>query len=227
MYFIALYTLLMANIGICSGHYLDDYDAIGQHLPEIWLEMPFVGYFGMNNFYPVTPTRGTAPLSNHGGTAPSLGDTWDGIYCDMNTYNFRHWLENFSFSNLQSFTISMFAKQPIGFGPIWSSNIADGFHKANCYIVQAYEEADDRLNPILGKHRIHARCGETLSRALAVENCPIDQGAYLALMYDHEKNYMRLYCNDMFDQVSTTPGLSPTLGTNSWVLCDLHSTQSG
>ena len=216
--------LLLISDQKCLGHYLDDYYAVGSYLPEMWLEFPLMAYLNRLVHVPPEPTRGTKPAEyGYSGTKPSVAASLDGIHCNVNEQNYRHWFQYFSYENLQSFTITMQVKQTEGIGPIWSSvNGNNSARHSTCYIAHGYEEGDDRLSEALGKNRIHARCDQSLTRALVVENCPIDQGVQLALIYDHENNYMRLYCDDHYDQVSTTPGVAPILGVTSQTPCAIH-----
>ena len=221
MKFLLLLLSFGSIVGKCHCHFLDDYFAIGNYLPEIWLEYPFMGYLEYFVHFPASPTRGVAP-SYYDSTIgyPSPTETLDGLTCEVNDRNFRFWWNGPFYGTFDSISIVMHVKQPDGLGPIWADQNSAG--NVACYIAHGYEEETGRLDEVLSKHRVHARCGDTMSRVLAVENCPVDQGVQLALVYDHLKNKMRLYCDDRYDEVDTMPGLKPLTFEDYWNFCAMN-----
>ena len=224
-----LLLLLFSFVSTAEGHFLDDYFEIGQYLPEIWMEMPYIGLFDISKSIPEIAGRGSKPTERSSeGTVPTAVESSDGITCQWpnNSNKFRHFFQNFDIGNFDSISLTMFVKTDY-IGPIWSSLVVPEGEDpwTSCYIAVGYE--DERLNSILGKNRVHARCGLVLKRLLAIENCPVDVGAQIALVYDYQKNTMRLYCNDRFDETPTTVGLKPHLATKAWIMCGMHNTPEG
>ena len=222
---LVIFTFLVKLFGQCNSHYLDDYYAAGTYLPEMWLEFPFMGYFEHSVHLPNPPTRGNSP-SSYGASAayPTPTNSLNGITCEVQHRNFRFWWYGPFFGSFDSISIVVHVKQPDGHGPILSDSTSLGV--ANCYIGHGYEEEDGRLDQVLSSKRGHARCGTTLSRVLAVENCPVDEGVQLALVYDHLKNKMRLYCDDNYDEVDTVPGLKPSIAEYGWNFCTMNGLES-
>ena len=151
-----LFALAFASVFVtCNCHFLDDYFAIGDYLPEIWHEFPFMGYFEYYIRLPYTPTRGNSPSAFTSTTAyPTPTNALDGLTCYENWGGFRFWWDGPFFGSFDSISIVMHVKQPDGHGPIWSDSTDDG--KSKCYIAHGYEEETGRLDEVLSKHRVHA-----------------------------------------------------------------------